>query len=396
MSMIRKSSIAACVLTCLGLSSTANAADFNFNGFASVVGGIYSEDDVVYAGYDDEFDFSQDTVAGIQISSQINDKFKATVQLIARGVEDYDVEAELAYLTYSVNDKLDIRAGKLRTPFYYYSDYLEVGYAYPWIRPPLETYNRVAIDSFEGIDVLYRTNHGDWSGTWQFIYGRDSRGIVSEVLNQTIQTDSENLLGLNVSFSNDWLTLRAGYVTTDLTQDIPNSLVGLFDTVNAAGFTGVVDEFRQDLPKKPEYLAFGMAVDYNNWLVNAEYTTINWDKASFLNTGDSYFVMVGRRFDDFLVHFTYSYEEDDPTYEANSIPEAHPLHAVFDGVIGSSAFNREDTSYTAGVRYDIDIGVAIKFEVTRFDTEIAEPAFPGQTNPDEEGTLVNFGVDVVF
>jgi len=395
MSMIRKSSIAACVLTCLGLSSTANAADFNFNGFASVVGGIYSEDETTYAGYDDEFDFSQDTVAGIQISSQINDKFKATVQLIARGADDYDVEAELAFLTYSVNDKFDIRGGKLRLPFYYYSDFLEVGYAYPWIRTPNETYGRILVDSFEGIDFLYRSNHGNWSGTWQFFYGRDDRIIESEILNQDINTENKNFAGINIAFSNDWLTLRGGYVRSDITQDVPNTFQPLLDAMTANGFGDVANDWAQDIEKSLEYMAFAVVIDYNNWLLNAEYTTIDWNRPTLILNDESYFAMVGRRFDDVTVHFTYSFKEDDPQFEENRIPEAHPLHAALDGVLSISAFNSELTSYTAGVRYDIDLGVALKLEVSRFESDFSSPV-PGQTNPLDEGTLVNFGVDVVF
>jgi len=390
---MRKSTLA---IFYLGLSAaSASAAEFNFNGFASVVGGTYSEKDTLYAGYDDEIDFSQDTVAGIQISSQMNDNFKATVQLIARGADDYDVEAELAYLTYSVNDKFDIRGGKLRMPFFYYSDFLEVGYAYPWIRTPNETYGRILVDSFEGLDFLYRTNHGNWSGTWQFFYGRDNRVIESEILNQDIKTDNTDMAGINITFSNDWLTLRGGYVRTDITQDVPNTFQGLLDAMTASGFENVANDWRQDIEKTLEYTALAVVVDYNDWLFNAEYTAINWDRPTLILNDESYFAMVGRRFEDLTVHFTYSFKEDDPEFEGNTIPQAHPLHAVFDGVLSASAFNSELTSYTAGLRYDIDLGVALKLEVSRFESDFAT-AVPGQTNPLGEGTLVNFGVDVVF
>lgn len=48
---------------------------------------------------------------------------------------------------------------RLRTPQYAHSDALDIGYSYPWVRPPVEMYN-LPLDNYEGFTVrgLARAN----------------------------------------------------------------------------------------------------------------------------------------------------------------------------------------------------------------------------------------------
>lgn len=398
MKIFKKSLLAPWLAASLAIPMQAQAAiedNITISGFASFVGGRFSEDTHQFAGYDDEVTFSADSIMGLQLSAQLSDKISVTTQLVAKGIDDYDVEAELAYLTYSVNRNWDIRAGRIRAPFFYYSDFLDVGYAYPWIRPPSDIY-RILLLSFDGVDTLYRMNHGDWSSTWQFFYGNEDEDIESVLIGETIPTEANAFTGINVTLSNDWLTLRGGFVSTDITQGLPSALENFYDNVlTPAGFGDVVAEWDIREEKNAEYLAFAAIIDYNDWLFTAEYTQVEWDRPNIILNDEAWFVMAGRRFGDFTVHLTYAQREDDPEFEANTIPEAHPLHGVFDGII-SNAGNSEDTTITAGVRYDIEAGVALKFEVSRNERDIAEPLFPGHDSPLDDGTLINFGVDLVF
>lgn len=375
-----------------GLSMPTQADDtFKFSGFASFVGGTFSEENYGYAGYTDEISFSPDSVIGLQIGAQVSDNVTVTTQLVAKGISDYDVEAELAYLTYAVSRDWDIRAGKIRTPFFYYSDFLDVGYAYPWVRPPVDVY-RVLLFSFDGIDTIYRRNHGDWSSTWQVFYGNTQEDIDSPTLGVVIETEADDLMGVNVQLENDWLTLWAGYVGLDLTQSLTPPTEAVFEILNAQGFTDMVNDFDSRIPKKVDYIALAALVDYEGWLFNAEYTSTTVDRANFFLNDEAWFVMMGRRLGDVTVHLTYTTRTEDPDFERNQIPEDNPLHIVVD----SAFLNIEDSSLTAGIRYDLDTGIALKAEVSRFDRDIAEPLFPGQDNGLDTGILVNFGIDLVF
>ncbi len=79
----------------------------------------------------------RDNRLGLQIAADINERMSFTMQLLARAVPDnFNAEADWAFVGYNVSDDLQVRAGKVKLPTFLTSDYIEVGYAYPWIRPP--------------------------------------------------------------------------------------------------------------------------------------------------------------------------------------------------------------------------------------------------------------------
>lgn len=380
-----------CTYAFLGFTTTAAAADLNVSGFASFVGGTYSEDDFQYAGYDDEISFESDSLLGIQIMSRVSDKIMVTGQLIADGQENFNVEAELAYVTYSARPNWDIRAGRLRAPLYYYSDFVDVGYAYPWIRPPVELYGNGAFNVFEGIDTIYHSRIGRWDAMYQFFYGRMDTEFGSSDL------ELVDFTGINVTFNRRWLTLRGGLVTADLSVSTNEEAQGLIQTLDGLGFNDLANQLNTANFNRVNYLALAAIIDYNNWLVNAEFTAIEFDNTISLSDSDTWFVMLGRRFDHFTVHATYSTVSADPKFEDNSIPEGvapelDQLHVIVDSILG----NDEDVSLTFGIRYEVDDGVAVKAEISRFERDIAEPLFAGQESLFEDGTLLSVGVDVVF
>ncbi len=388
----KKSFLKVWLLASMGFASYANA-DFTFNGFASFAGGKFSEDTYQYAGYDNEISFSPDTMVGIQIGSELSEKISVTAQLTAKGSEDYDIEAALAFMTYAVNDDWDIRIGRIRAPFFYYSEFLEVGYAYPWVRPPLEVYRINDLTYFEGIDTLYRTNHGDWSATWQAFYGNYSENLGDDNLELRL----DDFWGANLTIGNDWLTLRAAYLQANVIQEIPTALTGFFQTLTALGLTQAVTNLDPSQENVGYFVELGAFIDYENWLLNMEYTTIGWDDPSLAINDEGWLVMAGRRFDDIIVHLTYSVQEDDPEFSANTIPTGvDPQLDALHGALDSFFANNKTTAITAGVRYELEAGVALKVEVSQIDIDVADPLFSGQESGFEDGTLVSFGVDVVF
>lgn len=386
MNTFKKSlSKATCLLAALGFVASASA-EVKLSGFASFVGGKFSEDSYSYRGYDNDITFSPDSLLGIQFGAQLADNIKVTAQLVSKGVNDYDVELELAYLTYSVNPFWDIRIGRLRNPLFYYSDFLDVGYAYPWINPPAVVY-RTGASSFDGIDTLYRTRLGDWDSTFQLVYGAESEDNL----------EVNDRYGLNMTFNRDWLTFRLGYVSSEVTLDVEEFDV-LFNAMRSAGFSDVANDFDPSLPHRTRYFAAAVIVDYHDWLVNMEYTQIGWDKSSLFLHDAAWFAMVGRRFGDYIVHLTYATNEDDPDFENNTIPSSGvPAELAFLGTaLNGIIENDQEDSLTLGLRYEVSAGVALKVDLTRYSLDVAEPLFAGQTSNVDDGTLLNVGLDIVF
>ena len=151
--MYKKLGTSAAILGLLSSAQFANAADDDLGiyGFLSVGASMLVNnnenedkgvDGVTLDGFDDQSgNFKQDAIFGLQITKQINESTSATGQLVSRGTSDYNTEASWAFVTYNANKDLDLRMGRLRIPFFYYSEFLEVGYAYNWIRTPSDVYS---------------------------------------------------------------------------------------------------------------------------------------------------------------------------------------------------------------------------------------------------------------
>ncbi|HEY9135721.1 MAG TPA: hypothetical protein VIM85_07995 [Pseudomonadales bacterium] len=142
-------------------------ARLKINGFLSAAVSTLDEDNVLTSagGLSNSENHASNAIAGLQFDFTINDKTNAVLQLTANGLGHRDsqdspgtVAAEWAYLAYHLTDNLTFRAGRLRLPFYMASEYLEVGYAYPWVSPPGAVYGLLPFDSYYGADVTYNFN----------------------------------------------------------------------------------------------------------------------------------------------------------------------------------------------------------------------------------------------
>ncbi|REL29826.1 porin [Thalassotalea euphylliae] len=352
---------------CTLLSANAAQAEVSFNGFANIVAGQASSGDTLW-GYDDDVDFKQGSLFALQASSDLGEGLSATAQIIARGEDDWEADFEWAYLAYSLNDNTRILAGRQRTPIYMLSDYLDVSYAYPWISPPNGVYD-FEITRFDGISAIHSFTLGEFDSSIHAIYGSNSEDLVVSGVEVT-DTQIENIYGAALTFNNDWLTLRGGYFTANLSFSLP-ILDPLRNSWTNAGFEQVVADLTLD-DDRGEFLEFGVQIDYNNWLFIAEYVD-NTYEGTPLGDEESMFATIGYRFNDVLVHLTYGKDEETPATVTNGVPsgvvpELDQLVGVTNQVL---AAQREDSSYyTLGARWDFHDSAAFKVEFTRFDDDL--------------------------
>ncbi len=392
------------------------AADWNFNGFISAGGGIVLDDGQGYYGFDDSLSFDEDSKVGIQIDAQLTDKVSATVQFMGRGRDNWDAEIEWAYVAYEFNDHWKGRVGRLRGPYFMVSDYLEVGYANPWIRPPAEIYSQLPMTAFEGMDVIYSNNLGAWDFQAQAYVAAYDEDI--SLFGADASMDLNDMFGLAVTVERDWLMLRASYHEAQMNIDVAalNELFvgiemaggGLIQAGTMMGFQPLVDAglaiaaVPQDLSlneKTGQFLEAGFVIDTDNsWFLRGEWTTLKFDR-SVLSKSESYYVTAGIRHDAFTYHLTFAdtkstpeggYSDPitagsallgsiDPTNAA--IPSLDFLAATVDGMIGGPT--GRDT-WTLGTRWDFAENTAFKLEYAQT-----------QSGPNDYG-VVSFVLDVLF
>ncbi len=362
--------------------------EHRFNGFGTVgfthLGG---EDDGrtygVQGQTNDSWRGDQLSKFGAQLSYGITDTVGVTVQATAKPQQDeWKANLEWAYLSWQTNDQLMLRAGRLRSPVYMYSESLDVGYSYPWLRLPDEVYSQVQVTNYEGVDAVYTVPLSYGSVSVQ-VAGGQAKNRDYFAYDQQYDIDYGHLFGASVSLNtNDFGTLRIGYVEADISTAVSG-------TVN----NYLVGNPNANLPlltlekEKGKFTSIGYQYDNGTWISSNEWTSRMIENDG-MESIDSFYLMGGRRFGDFLPHVTYAQLDDN---------------------------GGRQSSWTMGLNYQAAPTVVVKGEYKRVDTKngfdgvftrTAQEVFDntvyertgrfGAPARNYDGDIFSVGVDFVF
>jgi len=341
-------------------------AEIHLSGFASIVGGTTTSSKEQLYNYKDEFDFKQGSLVALQASSDLGDGLGVTVQLTAKGGDDWDPEFKWAYVSYDASEKLRVLAGRQRAPFFMYSDYLDVSYAYSWIDPPKGVYD-LLFDTFDGLGAIYTTNFDDVDATFHAIYGRNTDEV--SLFGEQLVPEFNGLMGLSATFTYDWLTLRTGYFVTDMTMPLTD-LEALGAGWQQAGFQDIANQTLVD-DDSISFLELGFQINIDEIIVVAEYTELTFDDAPF-GDQESFYIMGGYQFDKVLVHVTYGTDKEVISNYTSDVPFGLApgldiLKAGTQGLLESQ--NVEEDYITIGARYEFHDSAAVKVEYTDFSND---------------------------
>lgn len=318
---------------------------------------------------------------GAQLTYGLTDTLGVTLQATAKPLQDeWQANLEWAYLSWQANDQLMVRAGRLRSPVYMYSESLDVGFSYPWLRLPDEVYSQVQLTNYEGADVVYTLPLSYGSVTFQVAAGQ-AKNRDYFAYDDLFSIDYGKLFGANVSLAtNDYGTFRVGYVEADISTTVDG-------VVNAFGTPTYLQllELKKD---KGKFTSIGYQYDNGTWLTANEWTTRvteNDNNASI----DSFYLMGGRRFGDFLAHVTYA-QLDENEGRQNSWTLGLNYN-IAPTVVLKTEYKRVDTS--GG--YD---GVFVRGKQELFENEAFERSggLAGVPARNYDGDIISVGVDFVF
>ena len=153
---------------------------------------------------------------GVQATLRLQENLAFSGQLVSRGT-DPKPDLQWAYLAWGLGDDWEVQLGRKRVPLYYYSDFQDVGYAYPWISPPPELYGW-EITNFNGGSLRYRALLGATTVSATVFAGqetvRDSRFMRSTGQRHT-DVSWDRIRGAVLEASREALTVRGVYLRAD-------------------------------------------------------------------------------------------------------------------------------------------------------------------------------------
>lgn len=363
-----------CLMTLAGICMSGTVVandDISISGFGSIVAGTVLDGDGYWARlpeaagqYTNGIELQTESRIGLQARYQFQSNLSLTGQALFRGVNDFEPSLEWLYLTYNVDTNFDINVGRMRLPVYHYSDYMDVGFAYPWVRVPSDAYS-LAVTNYQGISARYVL---DWDiGMTSFmVYGGQQDTDPNDLITTIEQYKTEQRYDANGNFigvrgvrtTKDYEDMKGIVVDTNI--DWFNLRLSFLDGRERFTFYN-----EGDYPSTPlfggewadtQFIDASVSFDKGNWFAIAEWNDYD-------NIYESWFTSLAYRIGKWTPYIFYSNFEGVLRFIAPGGVTA----GFEDGVTGS--LDDDYNSIGIGARYDLSPSTAIKFEITDFNDE---------------------------
>jgi hypothetical protein len=314
------------------------------------------------AGISHAWSTDVDTHVGAQLDVSLNRQWSAVVQVVSQQQLDnsYRPKVEWANIKYQVTPELALRAGRIALPMFLTADYRQVGYAYPWVHPPVESYGFLPFSSSDGVDATLRWNAGRVRNASQVFYGHDDLGLPAP-----LKAYARGILGASHTSEWDNLSVRMSAIHAEVTTNIG---ADLFSALNQAGPAGESLSARYAVDHKPAtILSIGMNYDPGRWFVMAEAGQTSTH--SMLGKTRNAYVSAGWRWHALTPYATYARVRatgatTDPGLALDGLPPqlAAQVAALNGGLNTLLATIPQETSVSAGLRWDVHANIALKLQ----------------------------------
>ncbi len=299
----------------------------------------------------------QGTHIGLNINAKIADRVTMVSQFLSSRVDDnFGSKIDWAFISYKATNSLELRAGKIKYPAGIVNEYVDVGFAYPWVAPPVLFYTeqpagpQARREAYSGFSGVYRYDIDEVSLEADFFGG--------EVLLE--QMFVRVLMGV---------TLRANW--DDIVQVQYTNYQGTMHT-NGNGEMDILMNGEKHAAK-----ILGVKVDWNNLLIISEIANVTMG-AFKMGNSQTWYSTFGYYIGDWLPHVT---------------------RQSFQKGIGSMSEQDQEMT-TFGIRYDLTHSTAIKLEYSSITTEKGVGLFFNDDSAkvinNVSANIISFAVDVVF
>ncbi len=369
------------------------AAEVQINGFASVVMGIDLEDEGQSNYGNRTVDNLQESKVALQWTADLEKGLRFVGQTMARGsaTTGFAMNYDWAYFDFNVGDSAKLKFGRLRIPFYKYSDYLDVGFAYHWISPPPDMYS-LDFSNMDGVSYQHNLDMGGMEHALNVAVGT-YQGILT-LGGLPANSSLENLVAINWSATMGDHEFSAAYAQADV----------YVPAAAAIGLSGLAGTPR-DVLIDGDY-GFFVGVGYKGTFddigVFFEYSIVQVDDSIFADTSGGY---LGGSYTmgDYTYHVTYG------TRKAEEKTYTGPL-ADFDiGTAGGGAAsgatlnstsrllgNGDNTTITLGVRKDIGVSTALKMDLDLYSEDRVQTDQVTATSETMKATTLKFAIETMF
>lgn len=350
-----------------------------------------------------------DSRLGVQLDVDFNESFHITAQWIARDHAGDFIEQNLewAFLRWSPMSDLNIRAGRLGADVYLLSDYRNVGYAYPWIRPPHEFYGGIPLYHFDGFDISKRFRINNDYLTLKFFTGYTHNQLSSNPSNEVFDFDA-GVIGANIVYETENWRARASYAYLHVNKELPD-FEDTSELLKGDALNFGLPNVRALIPSlklknsSMHFASIGGSYDDGIWLAHAEGSYFDSETPLQPSQISGYFSL-GRRFSTLTLYSLFGMShtlQNKIDIPEPVIPDAQ-LQALHDGLdIALNKNGVDQKSVSVGLRWDFYSNVALKAQWSHFwigdnGSQLWRESTTGQNNDVDTVNVWSVGLDFIF
>lgn len=360
----------------------------SLRGFGTVGASCYSSDTSDYLreerpsgpGRSRRCDPQIDTNMGLQLDANLTESVQITGQATSyhRADDTYTPELTLANLRWVINDKLNLRLGRMQLPIYFASEYRNVLFAQTWVRPPTEVYNLATAYSIDGLELNYNQSLSDWEI-------RVSTGAAVSYFDTTWSEAPQNTYEAKVHLG--YLDLRLSKQSWQLKVSLLGGKLSWHQPQIDYLLSLLTPQLAADLAMMDKRLIIasaGVRYENNDWLVQTEYLYRTID--SFYRDQHGIYLLIGHRFGGWMPYgiFSKRWSESQGKENHATLFEAALAHAIVNGTYG------DHNSVALGLSRQLGEKAVIKYQV---NAVLPDSGFGQSTSID---TLHTLNLDFVF
>ena len=240
-----------------------------------------------------------DSRLGVQINYSPTPQFELVGQIVAArrsSCAPLGDNIERVFAAYRPQPDVLVRIGRVNIDSFLLSDYRNVGFAYRFVRPPVEFYGSLPV-SLDGIDVSRDLRFDNSRWRLKAFAGRS----VSGDLAVDGRGGANPVFGVTVSRESDGLTVRLGFARTGFSSNAPDlrPLIDGLDAMAAVPVPEVAAQARElaaSIDNKGDhtiYQSLGLNYEVRDWQRTLELTKVSGHPTSRFVAG---YAGVGRRF----------------------------------------------------------------------------------------------------
>ena len=353
----------------------------------------------------DSWGLLTDSRLGLQVDVDITSSLHAAIQWVARDHAGHFFEQNLdwAFLRWNFSQSSNIRLGRLGIDMFLLSDYRNVGYSYPWMRPPHEFYSNLAAYHFDGFDLNHKV-HFDNDLLSIKLFAGYSFNQVPSAFTHSVDLKSP-IAGANLKLESGNWTTRIGYSYLRLISEVPNEqLVGALNNPSVNfGIPGInqIIPYLSLKDTNVHYYSLGAAYDDGSWITQAEASYID-SETTFYPDAASGYLSIGKRMSKVTLYslfgISHSFQKTinipSPAFPS---PQLQSISTAVDSAINKNGINQK--SISLGVRWDFHPKLALKTQYSHYWLGKNGTQFWRDTSSKEQSHQVNvwsLGIDFIF